>query len=143
MADLKRPLLELPATGWVRKYRVRAHGVATDEALAPLSRGITVEGERFQPMQVTIDRVQGQNTWLTVGLREGKNREIRRALSAVGLEVNRLIRISYGPFQLGDLARGAVEENPAKDPARSAWHHAHADGSGRARHRRRRRAAAR
>ena len=107
--DLKRRL-ELPATGWVRKYRVRAHGVATDEALAPLSRGITVEGERFQPMQVTIDRVQGQNTWLTVGLREGKNREIRRALSAVGLEVNRLIRISYGPFQLGDLARGAVEE---------------------------------
>jgi 23S rRNA pseudouridine2605 synthase len=106
---LKRRL-ELPSTGWLRKYRVRARGVATDAALEPLRRGITVAGERFQAMQVTLDRQQGANIWLTVALREGKNREVRRALAAVGLTVNRLIRISYGPFLLGDLAPGAVEE---------------------------------
>jgi 23S rRNA pseudouridine2605 synthase len=78
--------------------------------LAPLTRGIKLDGERFQPMTVTIDRQQGANAWLTLGLREGKNREIRRALESVGLLVNRLIRISYGPFQLGDLTVGAVEE---------------------------------
>lgn len=102
--------LELPATGWVRKYRVRVNGSPTDAAFAPLRAGITVEGERFQPMAVTLDRQQGANAWLTIGIREGKNREIRRALGAIGLTVNRLIRISYGPFQLGDLAPGAVEE---------------------------------
>ncbi len=107
--ELKRRL-ELPSTGWLRKYRVRVHGTPTDAMLAPLTRGLTVDGERFQPMSVTIDRQQGANAWLTVGLREGRNREIRRALEAVGLTVNRLIRISYGPFQLGDLAPGAVEE---------------------------------
>lgn len=107
--ELKRRL-ELPSTGWLRKYRVRVHGTPTDAMLAPLTRGLTVDGERFQPMGVTIDRQQGANAWLTVGLREGRNREIRRALEAVGLTVNRLIRISYGPFQLGDLAAGAVEE---------------------------------
>ena len=102
--------LELPSTGWLRKYRVRVHGVPADETLAPLRRGLILEGERFQPMTVSIDRQQGANAWLTVGLREGRNREVRRALEAVGLTVNRLIRISYGPFQLGDLAPGAVEE---------------------------------
>ncbi len=107
--ELKRRL-ELPSTGWMRKYRVRVHGRPTPEMLAPLEKGVTVDGERFQPMQVTIDRQQGANAWLTIGLREGKNREIRRAMEAVGLAVNRLIRISYGPFQLGDLADGAVEE---------------------------------
>jgi 23S rRNA pseudouridine2605 synthase len=106
---LKRRL-ELPATGWVRKYRVRANGLPADETLEPLRRGVVVDGERFQPMSVRIDRQQGANVWLTIGLREGKNREIRRALDAVGLRVNRLIRISYGPFLLGDLAEGAVEE---------------------------------
>jgi 23S rRNA pseudouridine2605 synthase len=106
---LKRRL-ELPATGWLRKYRVRAHGVADDAALDPLRRGITVDGEHFQPMRVTIDRQQGSNAWLTIAIREGRNREVRRALQAVGLEVNRLIRVSYGPFQLGDLPAGAVEE---------------------------------
>ena len=110
---LKRRL-ELPATGWVRKYRVRAKGTATEESLEPVRRGVTVDGERFQPMGVTIDRVQGANVWLTVGLREGRNREVRRALESAGLLVNRLIRISYGPFQLGDLASGAVEEVRAK-----------------------------
>ncbi|WP_170258974.1 pseudouridine synthase [Oceanicella actignis] len=106
---LKRRL-ELPSTGWLRKYRVRVKGAPTPEALAPLERGVTVDGERFQPMVVTIDRQQGANAWLTIGIREGRNREIRRALESLGFMVNRLIRISYGPFQLGDLAPGAVEE---------------------------------
>jgi 23S rRNA pseudouridine2605 synthase len=92
---LKRRL-ELPSTGWVRKYRVRAKGAPEDAALEPLRRGVTVEGERFAPMSVTIDRQQGANVWLTVGLREGRNREVRRALDTVGLSVNRLIRISSG-----------------------------------------------
>ena len=107
--ELKRKL-ELPSTGWVRKYRVRANGYPTDATLEPLRKGITVEGERFQPMQVTIDRQQGANAWLTIGLREGKNREIRRAIEAIGMTVNRLIRISYGPFQLGDMKDGEVDE---------------------------------
>ena len=102
--------LELPATGWLRRYRVRVNGRPSDDTFAPLREGITVEGERFQPMTVTLDRQQGANAWLTVSLREGKNREIRRAMEAVGLSVNRLIRVSYGPFQLGDLKPGAVEE---------------------------------
>ncbi|MGB3245286.1 MAG: pseudouridine synthase [Sulfitobacter sp.] len=102
--------MELPSTGWLRRYRARVNGRPEDKTLEPLRQGITVEGERFQPMEVTIDRQQGANAWLTVGLREGKNREIRRAMEAVGLSVNRLIRISYGPFQLGDLKSGAVEE---------------------------------
>ncbi len=106
---LKRRL-ELPSTGWTRKYRVRAKGAPEDAALEPLRRGVTVDGERFAPMSVTIDRQQGANVWLTVGLREGRNREVRRALDTVGLSVNRLIRVSFGPFQLGDLEPGAVEE---------------------------------
>jgi 23S rRNA pseudouridine2605 synthase len=110
---LKRRL-ELPSTGWLRKYRVRAHGAPSEAALDRLRRGIEIEGERFRPMEVTLDKVQGANAWLTVGLREGRNREIRRAFEAIGLGVNRLIRISYGPFRLGDLAPGAVEEIKAK-----------------------------
>ncbi len=106
---LKRRL-ELPSTGWLRKYRVRARGAPEDAGLEPLRRGITVGGERFQPMRVDIDRQQGANVWLTVALREGRNREVRRALEAVGLAVNRLIRVSYGPFQLGELEPGEVEE---------------------------------
>ncbi len=107
--ELKRRL-ELPSTGWLRKYRVRINGNPTDVDLEPLRKGITVDEERFQPMLVVLDRIQGANAWLTIGLREGKNREIRRALNAIGLTVNRLIRISYGPFRLGDLAPGDVEE---------------------------------
>ena len=106
---LKRRL-ELPSTGWMRKYRVRVNGNPTDPDLEPLRRGITVEGERFQPMVVVLDRIQGANAWLTVGLREGKNREIRRAMTAINLTVNRLIRISYGPFRLNDMVPGQVEE---------------------------------
>jgi 23S rRNA pseudouridine2605 synthase len=111
--ELKRRL-ELPSTGWLRKYRVRVKGNPVDPDLDPLRKGITVEGERFQPMTVTLDRVQGANAWLTVGLREGKNREIRRAMTAIGLTVNRLIRVSYGPFRLGEMQPGAVEEVRAK-----------------------------
>lgn len=107
--ELKRKL-ELPSTGWTRRYRVRVHGRITDEILEPLLKGITVEGVRYQPMQVQFDRQQGANAWLTVGLREGKNREIRKAMEAIGLVVNRLIRVSYGPFQLGQLEEGKVEE---------------------------------
>ncbi|MGC9418279.1 MAG: pseudouridine synthase [Rhodovulum sp.] len=107
--EIKRRL-ELPSTGWLRKYRVRVKGTPSDEMLAPLCAGITVEGKRFQPMDVSLDRQQGANAWLTVGLREGKNREIRRAMEAIGLSVNRLIRIGYGPFRLGDLKPGEVEE---------------------------------
>ncbi|PQO21808.1 pseudouridine synthase, partial [Rhodobacteraceae bacterium WD3A24] len=106
--------LELPETGWLRKYRARVNGNPDDATLAPLRAGITVDGERFQPMSVTIDRQQGANAWLTVGIREGRNREVRRALEAVGLPVSRLIRVSYGPFRLGSLAPGAVEEMRAR-----------------------------
>ena len=102
--------LELPSTGWLRRYRVRVNGRPTDKTLEPLRKGITIEGERFLPMDVTIDRQQGANAWLSVGIREGRNREIRRAMETIGLNVNRLIRISYGPFQLGTLKPGAVEE---------------------------------
>ena len=111
--ELKRRL-ELPSTGWLRKYRVRIKGNPTDADLEPLRQGITVEGERFQPMTVSLDRVQGANAWLTVGLREGKNREIRRAMTHLGLTVNRLIRISYGPFRLNEMEPGTVEEVKAR-----------------------------
>ncbi len=111
--ELKRRL-ELPSTGWLRKYRVRVNGNPTDPDLEPLRKGIVIEGEKFQPMNVVLDRHQGANAWLTVGLREGKNREIRRAMAAINLTVNRLIRISYGPFRLGELKPGEVEEVRAK-----------------------------
>ncbi|MFK5998750.1 MAG: pseudouridine synthase [Rhodobacterales bacterium] len=107
--ELKRKL-ELPSTGWVRKYRVRIKGYPSDALLEPLRQGITVDGEKFRPMAITIDRQQGANAWLTIGITEGKNREIRRALNSVDLSVNRLIRTSYGPFQLMTLEPGEVEE---------------------------------
>ena len=107
--EVKRKL-ELPSNGWLRRYRVRVNGRPSEDTVEPLRKGITVDGEQFQPMTVTIDRQHGANAWLTVGLREGKNREIRRAMEAVHLSVNRLIRTSYGPFQLGELKSGEVEE---------------------------------
>ncbi|MBF9032277.1 pseudouridine synthase [Rhodobacterales bacterium HKCCE3408] len=110
--ELKRRL-ELPSTGWLRKYRVRMKGTPQDADFAPLRAGVTVEGETFQPMEITLDRQQGANAWVTVGLREGKNREIRRAMSEIGFDVNRLIRVSYGPFRLNELKPGeAVEVKP-------------------------------
>jgi 23S rRNA pseudouridine2605 synthase len=106
---LKRRM-ELPSTGWLRRYRVRVNGRPTDAMLEPLRRGLEVDGQRFLPMVVSLDRQQGANAWLTVGLREGKNREVRRAMADIGLSVNRLIRTSYGPFQLGQMKPGEVQE---------------------------------
>ncbi|MBX4892673.1 pseudouridine synthase [Rhizobium bangladeshense] len=102
--------LELPATGWLRRYRVRAHGEIDQEALDKLRDGIAVDGVLYGSIEATLDRTQGSNVWITMGLREGKNREIKNVLGALGLDVNRLIRISYGPFQLGDLPEGHVVE---------------------------------
>ena len=107
--ELKRHL-ELPATGWTRRYRVRAHGACNPEALALLKRGVVVEGVRYGPIEAVIDRQQGSNAWLTMTLTEGKNREVRRVLEHLGLTVNRLIRIAYGPFQLGDIPSLACVE---------------------------------
>lgn len=111
--EIKRRL-ELPETGWLRRYRVRINGAVSEGDLDRLRQGITVDGVDYQPMEVSFDRQQGANAWLTVGLREGKNREIRRGMEALGVSVNRLIRVSYGPFQLGELAPGAVEEVPRR-----------------------------
>ena len=106
---LKRRL-ELPATGWIRRYRVRAFGRVSPERLRRLAEGITIEGVTYGPIEARIDREQGANLWLTVALREGKNREIRRVLEHLGLKVGRLIRVAYGPFQLGALPKRAVAE---------------------------------
>src|SRR4051794_13949021 len=102
--------LELPATGWLRRYRVRAYGKVTQPRLDALRKGIEVDGVRYGAIEATLDRQQGDNSWITFAMREGKNREIRNVLGALGLKVNRLIRLSYGPFQLGELPAGAVEE---------------------------------
>jgi len=101
--------LELPATGWMRRYRVRAHGSITQADLDRLKDGIELAGVRYGPIEATLDKTQGSNVWLTLGLREGKNREVRKILDHLGLTVNRLIRISFGPFQLLDLEPGGVE----------------------------------
>jgi 23S rRNA pseudouridine2605 synthase len=105
--------LELPANGWIRRYRVRVHGTVNERDLAALARGVTVEGVRYGPIEAGLDSRQGANAWLTVALQEGKNREVRRIMQHLGLQVTRLIRTAYGPFQLGSLPRGGVEEvNP-------------------------------
>jgi 23S rRNA pseudouridine2605 synthase len=106
--------LELPATGWLRRYRVRVHGRPDPAALARLKQGITVEGITYDAINAAIDRQVGANAWLTVSLREGKNREVRRVLEHLGLPVTRLIRIAYGPFQLGALKPGEVAEASGK-----------------------------
>ena len=105
--------LELPANAWVRRYRVRAFGDIDPRGLAALAQGVTIDGVRYAPIEAGIDSRKGDNAWLTISLQEGKNREIRRVMSYLGLEVSRLLRIAYGPFQLGTLERGAVDEvNP-------------------------------
>lgn len=106
--------MELPSTGWARRYRVRIHGEITPEMIDRLAKGVTINGVRYAPAQVTVDKKQGTNTWLTVSLKEGKNREIRRLMESFNLPVTRLIRVSYGPFQLGNLERGAVDEISGK-----------------------------
>ena len=102
--------LELPDTGWLRRYRVRAHGGVMQAQLDQLKNGIEVDGVKYGPIDATLERDQGANIWLVFAIREGKNREVRNVLAHLGLEVNRLIRVSYGPFQLGELAEGEVEE---------------------------------
>jgi 23S rRNA pseudouridine2605 synthase len=102
--------LELPDTGWLRRYRVRAHGEVTQAQLDELKKGVEVDGVKYGPIDATLERDQGANVWLVFAIREGKNREVRNVLAHLGLEVNRLIRVSYGPFQLGELAEGEVEE---------------------------------
>lgn len=103
-------VLELPETGWLRRYRVRAYGETDQATLDGLANGVTIDGMHYGPIEARLERKQGDNVWLTVGLREGKNREVKRILEHLGLKVNRLIRVSFGPFQLGDLGEGAVEE---------------------------------
>lgn len=102
--------LELPSTGWLRRYRVRGHGHVTQKALDGLKRGVTIDGVRYGPVEARIERTQGSNVWLMIALREGKNREVKRIGAHLGLAVNRLIRTSFGPFALGDLAPGMAEE---------------------------------
>jgi 23S rRNA pseudouridine2605 synthase len=103
-------VLELPDTGWLRRYRVRAHGEVTQAQLDQLAEGVEVDGVKYGPIEAQLERDQGANVWLVVAIREGKNREVRNVLGHLGLEVNRLIRVSYGPFQLAELPEGEVQE---------------------------------
>jgi 23S rRNA pseudouridine2605 synthase len=126
--------LELPSTGWVRRYKVRVHGAPDQARLEALDKGVTIDGVRYASIKATLERERGANAWVTVALTEGKNREVRRVFDYLGLPVNRLIRLSYGPFQLGALERGQVEEvsrkvlreqlglGPAGDKGRHADH---------------------
>ena len=111
--DLARKL-ELPATGWTRRYRVRVYGRIDQAKLEPLKRGITIEGIGYDAITATVDKQQGSNAWLTVSLREGKNREVRRVMEHLGWPVSRLIRLAYGPFQLGKLKAEDVDPVPHK-----------------------------
>lgn len=106
--------LELPSTGWLRRYRVRVNGLPHPEHLAKLQKGVTVEGIEYGPITATVERAKGDNSWLVVGLREGKNREVRKVMEYLGHPVSRLIRVAYGPFQLGSLEPGKVKEVPGK-----------------------------
>jgi 23S rRNA pseudouridine2605 synthase len=107
-------VLELPATAWLRRYRVRANGSVTQEALDELRSGITVDGVRYGPIEAKLEREKGANCWLTFAIREGKNREVRKVLETLGLKVNRLIRVSFGPFNLGELDEWGVKEIDSK-----------------------------
>jgi 23S rRNA pseudouridine2605 synthase len=106
--------LELPSNGWLRRYRVRVFGSPDPARLAALANGVTVDGAKYGPIEAGLDSKKGDNAWLTVALREGRNREVRKVMAHLGLPVSRLIRVAYGPFQLGLLPRGSVEEVPAK-----------------------------
>jgi 23S rRNA pseudouridine2605 synthase len=104
--------LELPATGWIRRYKVRVHGFVDEARLASLEKGVTIDGIAYGAIRAQLERQQGSNAWLAFALREGKNREVRKVLEHLGYPVTRLIRLSYGPFQLGHLVRGDIEEVP-------------------------------
>ncbi len=106
--------LELPAHGWLRRYRVRAFGKLTQEDLDRLAKGVEIDGVRYSGIEAKLDRSKGGNSWATLALKEGKNREVRRAMEHLGVKVNRLIRVSFGPFHLGQLNEGEVDEIPAK-----------------------------
>jgi 23S rRNA pseudouridine2605 synthase len=106
--------LELPSTGWIRRYKVRVHGEVEPARLAGLENGVTIDGVSYGPIRASLEREQGSNAWIAMALREGRNREVRRVLEHLGLQVTRLIRLAYGPFQLGNLARGTVAEVPKK-----------------------------
>ena len=106
--------LELPATGWIRRYRVRAYGHIDEAALKKIAGGVEIEGVKYGPIEAKIERAQGDNQWLTIAIREGKNREVKRICEYLGLQVNRLIRTSFGPFTLDEMARGGIEEVPPK-----------------------------
>lgn len=106
--------LELPENGWTRRYKVRVHGYVDKKRLASLEKGAVVNGVRYGPVKIEVETEKGTNAWLVITLSEGKNREIRKLMKSVGLEVARLIRLSYGPFQLGGLKKGEVREVPQK-----------------------------
>jgi 23S rRNA pseudouridine2605 synthase len=106
--------LEHPSTGWTRRYRARAHGAVDPEKLKRLADGVTIDGVRYGPVDARLESVKGANAWLAFGLKEGKNREIRKLCAYLGLDVTRLIRIAYGPFQLGELGRGEVASVPPR-----------------------------
>ncbi len=106
--------LELPNNAWLRHYRVRVYGNPEEEKLAALSKGVTISGIKYEPIKAVLEKQQGSNAWIDVSIREGKNREIRKVMEHLGLEVNRLIRTAFGPFQLGKLEKGTVEEVPQR-----------------------------
>ena len=106
--------LELPSNGWLRRYKVRVHGAVDDKKLKALLKGTVIDGVEYGPVKAEIESTQGSNSWLLVTLSEGKNREIRKVMKSIGLDVARLIRLSYGPFQLGRLKKGEAREVPAK-----------------------------
>lgn len=106
--------LELPSNSWSRRYKVKVHGRINRDKLAELEQGVTIDGIRYGSIKAEVESEQGTNTWLSVTLQEGKNREIRKVMKFIGLDVARLIRLSYGPFQLGSLKKGEVREVPQK-----------------------------
>ena len=106
--------LELPASGWLRRYRVRVFGKLTEADMDGLLRGVEIDGVKYRPVEAKLDRQQGGNAWATIALKEGKNREVRRLMENIGVKVNRLIRVTFGPFHLGQLKEGEVDEIPTK-----------------------------
>jgi 23S rRNA pseudouridine2605 synthase len=106
--------METPASGWIRRYRVRAYGKADDASLARIAKGVEIDGVKYGPVEARIDQAKGDNLWLSFAIREGKNREVKKLCEHLGLTVNRLIRVSFGPFLLGEMERGGIEEVPAR-----------------------------